>query len=477
VRTQKVWAASSTVIAIVLAVVLLFLVNYLGARHYVRADWTKSRIYSLSDKTTNVLAALKEPVQVVVFMTPGSTLFEQTKELLERYRAKSGKVTVEYIDPDRDPLRTRTLVDQYGVAQANTVVFVAGERKKYVTSDQLADYDYSGAQFGQSPRMTGFKGEEQFTSAILGVVNPKVPKIYFSTGHGEPELEGFAESGLSQFKELLKRDNLEAQTISLLRGEVPADCDLLVTAGPKAPFAEPEKAAIEAYLGRGGRLLLLLDPLLGMAQRGSGLETLVAKYGIQFTDDLVIDPERALPFVDASMVYVSDFRAHPVSDAMRGLAVVLPVARSVSTATAEGASASILLTTSAGGWGERDIAGLLARKPIKRDDADTQGPVSLGVAAQSEQDKDKGFRIVAFGDSDFLINSQIANVGNVNLGLNAVNWLVRREEALGIAPRQPEQVQLVLSQQQMTAIWVLSIVVLPLAAIALGVTVWWRRRR
>jgi len=41
----------------------------------------------------------------------------------------------------------------------------------------------------------------------------------------------------------------------------------------------------------------------------------------------------------------------------------------------------------------------------------------------------------------------------------------------------PEQVQLVLSEKQMTAIWVLSIVVLPLAAIALGVAVWWRRRR
>jgi hypothetical protein len=135
------------------------------------------RIYS-APAPDHERSQLKEPVEVVVFMTPGSPLFEQTKELFDRYRAKSDKVTVEFIDPDRDPLRTRALVDQYGVAQANTVVFVAGERKKYVTSDQLADYDYSGAQFSQSPRMTGFKGEEQFTSAILGVVNPKVPKIY-----------------------------------------------------------------------------------------------------------------------------------------------------------------------------------------------------------------------------------------------------------------------------------------------------------
>jgi ABC-type uncharacterized transport system involved in gliding motility auxiliary subunit len=410
-------------------------------------------------------------------MTPGSTLFEQTKELLERYRAKSGKVTVEYIDPDRDPLRTRTLVDQYGVAQANTVVFVAGERKKYVTSDQLADYDYSGAQFGQAPRMTGFKGEEQFTSAILGVVNPKVPKIYFSTGHGEPELEGFAESGLSQFKELLKRDNLEAQTTSLLRGEVPADCDLLVIAGPKAPFAEPEKTALEAYLGRGGRLLLLLDPVIGSGARPSGLEELLERRGVRFGNDLVIDPARQLPFYNAAAVYVSDFRSHPAVNSLQGLAVLLPVARSVTTTAAAGATSTILLTTSDQGYGETDLAGVLATGRAPKDDKDTPGPVSLAVAAQSEGDKENGWRLVAVGNSLFLANNQLENAGNLNLGLNAVNWLVRREEALGIAPRQPEQVQLVLSQQQMTAVWVLSIVVLPLAAIALGVTVWWRRRR
>ncbi|MFH1177607.1 MAG: GldG family protein, partial [Acidobacteriota bacterium] len=460
-----------------LAVALVLMVNWLSYRHYLRGDWTSSKIYSLSEKTLNVLKGVTSEVLTTVFMTPSTPLFTETKELLTRYQAKCPKLKVEFIDPDRDPLRTRQLAQEFGVSAANTVVFAAGDRKKYVTSEQLAEYDYSGVQMGQGPKLKGYKGEEQFTSAILAVVNPKQPKLYFTTGHGEKDLEGYREDGLSQLKELLKRDNLEAEKATLLGGQVPADCDLLVIAGPTAPFTEVEKAALKRYVDKGGRLLLMLDPLLGGMQRPSGLEELAKGYGVLYGEDLVVDPANALPFVDLSAVFANEFRAHPVVDGMKGLAVLLPVARSVTTTTAEGATSTQLLTTTAGGWGERSLATAGGRLQVNKDSTDTPGPVPLGVAAQSENDKETGWRIVAFGDSDFAANGQLANAGNLNLGMNAINWLVKREEALGIAPRQPEQVQLFLSRAQMRSIALVSLAGLPLAAIALGVGVWWRRRR
>jgi ABC-type uncharacterized transport system involved in gliding motility auxiliary subunit len=81
-----------------------------------------------------------------------------------------------------------------------------------------------------------------------------------------------------------------------------------------------------------------------------------------------------------------------------------------------------------------------------------------------------------FGNSAFATNAQIANAGNVNLALNAINWLAKQEQALGIAARSPEQVQLFLSASQMRTIFLLSLAGLPAFAIALGVAVWWRRR-
>ena len=476
-RKQTVFAASSVSAGIVLAVALVGMVNWIGYRHYARADWTSSKLFSLSEKSRNVLKGITSEVRVVVLMTPSTPLFSETKELLDRYKAASPKVQVEFIDPDRDPLRTKALAQEFGVSSANTVVFSAAGRKKYVTSDQLAEYDYSGMQMGQAPKMKAFKGEEQFTAAILGVVNPKVPKVYFSTGHGEHDPDGMDGEGYSQLRDAVKRDNFDVQKTSLLSGTVPADCDLLVVAGPRAPFAEQEKAALKGYLDKGGRALVLLDPVLGNRSRPSGLEEFVKAYGVQVNNDLVIDPGRRLPFFDLSAVYVNEFRSHPVVDGMQGLAVLLPVARSVTTATAPGAGSTILLTTSDQGWGETDLAGVLAGKPVAKDATDTPGPVPLGVAAQSDKDKENGWRLVVFGNSAFAANQNLGNAGNANLGLNAVDWLAKQEQALGIAPRTPEQVQLFLSATQMRNVLLISLIGLPGCAIALGVAVWWRRRR
>jgi len=476
VRKERIAVASSAAAGIVLAVALAGMVNWLGYRHYVRGDWTSSKIYSLSDKTKNVLKGIKDDVRVVVLMTPSTPLFTETKELLSRYEAISPKLKVEFIDPDRDPLRTKQLAQEFGVSAANTVVFAAVDRKKYVTSDQLADYDYSGMQMGQPPKLKGFKGEEQFTSAILGVVSPKVPKIYFVTGHGEHDPDSVAEDGMSQLRELLKRDNLEVAKATLLSGSVPADCDLLVIAGPKTPLTDVEKSTLSGYLEKGGRALVLLDPVLAKQQRASGLEEFLKAYGVLVNDDLVIDPARKLPFFDLSAVYVSDFRSHPAVDSLQGLAVLLPVARSVTTVSAPGATSTILLTTSDKGWGETNLDRLVGTGQAEKDAKDTPGPVPLGVAAQSEKDKDKGWRLATFGNSAFATNAQIANAGNVNLALNAVNWLAKQEQALGIAARSPEQVQLFLSAAQMRNVFLIALVGLPVLAIALGVTVWWRRR-
>jgi ABC-type uncharacterized transport system involved in gliding motility auxiliary subunit len=325
--------------------------------------------------------------------------------------------------------------------------------------------------------MKAFKGEEQFTSAIMGVVNPTMPKIYFTTGHAEADPDGPSESGLSRVKETLKRDNLAVEKTNLLSGAVPGDCDLLVVAGPRAAFAPSELAAFKAYLDKGGRSFVMLDPVLGERVAASGLEAVLKGYGVQVNEDLVVDPGRRLPFVGLESVYVTDFRSHPVVDAMQGLSVLLPVARSVTTVTAPGASSTILLTTSDQGWGETDMASIAARRPVAKDAKDTQPPVSLGVAAQSESDKATGWRLVVIGNSAFLSNGYVDNAGNPNLALNAINWLVKREQALGIAPRSPEQVNLFLNAGQMRTIVLISLVGLPGLAILAGVVVWWRRRR
>jgi hypothetical protein len=485
-RQQAVRYTISGVVAVVLVIALTIMVNWLSSRRWARSDWTTSQIYSLSEKTENILSDLDEEISVVVFMTPQTSMYDQVQELLERYKAASDKVTVEYIDPEKEPLKTTRLAEQYGVQVADTVVFIYGDRTKYVTSDQMAEMDYSGMQYGQGPTMRAFKGEEQFTSAILSLVAPDVPKVYFVTGHGEAALEGAGggatDRGLRILEEALKRENMQTADISLLSGEVPDDAAVLAIVGPTRAFTEAEIEALGAYLDRGGRLLAALDPLIEPAgtMRPTRLEPMLAERGVVVHDDLVVDPSRRLPFYDLSAVYLDDFPAHSVTRGLEGFAVLFTVSRSLA---AEGDRAAVLVQTSDEGWGEKNLGMLLRGEPVAFDDDDNPGPAAVGIAVEdvavAVDGEDAGsaeYRLVVFGDSDFLTDVDISNAGNAILAANAFNWLTAREDLVGIPPRDVEQVSLFLTQQQMRNLLLLVLIAMPGAAIIAGILVWRRRR-
>lgn len=479
--------AGTSAAAIALGVALLLGVNWLGSRHWLRGDWTKTRLYSLSATTRRLVGALTKPVRITVFMDRESRLWTPVSEILARYRALSPKIEVEYLDPKRNPARAEALVREFGIRQS-TVVFRSGDRKKYVEEDKLADYDFANAQMGRAaPEIKAFKGEEAFTSAILAVTEARTPHVYFSAGHGEASLDsGERGRGLADAKQLLERDNLSvAKWESLGKDSVPADADAIVVAGPRTAFLEPETGALEKYLAGGGRVLMMLDPVLpaaGSPAPDYGLGRLLAGNGIKVGNDIVVDPANALPLVGAETVFANHYGSHPIVRALadESLPVILPLARSVAkadTPAAPGTSATVLVETSPDGWGETSLANL--EEQVKKDPQDTAGPVGLAVAvgpAEEGKSSDKKGRLVAVGNSRFAANGALGNAGNANLFLNSVHWLTGSEKQIGIAPKTPEQASLSLTQSQVRRIGLFSIVGLPALAIVLGVWVWYRRR-
>jgi ABC-type uncharacterized transport system involved in gliding motility auxiliary subunit len=260
-------------------------------------------------------------------------------------------------------------------------------------------------------------------------------------------------------------------------------------AGPKAAFLPPELGALQKYAQGGGRILLMLDPVLpepGAPPADLGFAGFLSTYGLTLGNDIVIDPANAVPMVGPETVIANDYGPHPISRSLaeEALPVVFPLARSVSrpAKAPEGYAETMLVDTSRDGWGETSLANLEA---VKKDKEDTPGPVTIAVAVESakdEKDKDtdkaadkavdkapkapaKPFRLVVVG-----------NCGNANLALNAISWLAGQERLVGIAPKTPEQASLALTRAQVNRIGLFVIAGLPLIASVLGVWVWYRRR-
>jgi len=484
--------------AALLVLAMVVIVNYLSFRHYQRWDWTKSHLYTLSEKSLSILKGLDRDVSVIVFMDDQTPVFQPTRELLERYAAASPKVHVSVVDPVRNPARAQQLVQKYQVERA-AVVFESGKDKRVVDTADLADYDYSAMQQGGRPEMKGFKGEQKFTSAIVELVEAKKPSILFTTGHGEPSLDDYEGRGFGRLQRFLGTDNFSIEEwASLGKTELPPNTDLVVVAGPTQPFVRPELELLSRFLQGGGRVLVMVDPNLAETGRvaDTGLAEWLAGWGVKAQDDVVVDPSNLLPFFSAETIFASNYGSHPITQALSQakVPVVFSLARSVAAGEApKGATLTELVKTSADGWGESDLDHL---DKVEKGPQDLAGPVSLAIAvelnaaapspppgldempapAPTPPTGPKG-RLVVFGDSDFATNSQLDQPGNATMMADTLNWMVERQTHLGIAPKEPEQVRLSLTPQERRLDFWLVVFILPAAALATGIVVTVRRRR
>lgn len=477
---RRVVSSANFLMTLALLGMLFILVNFVASRRYARWELTAVKITDLSNQTIQTLRSLDTPVSVIVFYQPGSGLYELIRDLLDAYARNTDKLKVEYVDPDQDVARAQQLVKQFDISvtdpsSLNLVIFALGTRNKRLSDPDLAEYDYKMGMGGE-PRVKAFKGEDAFTSAIISVTRGTKPLAWFTSGHGEKSLESEDQLGLSNLQTALAQQDIKAETVTLLeRTDIPSEVQLVIVAGPARRFTGPELQLLETYIERGGKLLLLLDPL-----DDSGLPEWLIRFGIAAGNDIVVDPARQLPLVSAANLFVTEYTLHPIVQKMKTLATLFPLARSVRPVAPapEGMTVTPLAVTSADGWGESQTS---VEKFEYNEGQDLKGPVSIAVAAEraipakGESPAAKA-RMVAVGDSEFIVNAQLSNLANRDFLLGTVYWLIEEEQLIGIGPKALNAIKLNLTNQQMTGVFWFSFLAMPLLCGLLGAAMWWWRR-
>jgi len=490
---RRVVASLNLVTTLLLLLVLFIFVNFIASRRYVRWDTSKQQITALSDQTIQTLKTLTDPVSVIVFYQPGHRLFDLVNDLLGEYSRTSPQVRVERVDPEQDVARARQLVKEFeidvssGPEALNVVIFKSGTRHKYLSDTALAEYDYSSMGMGGQPRVKSFKGEAAFTSTIVSITQGQAPLVWITSGHGEKSTAAADPTGLAECQKYLEQQNLSVEEVTLLeRSSIPAEVKLIMIPGPTRRFTEVEVGLLETYLQQGGRVLLLIDAL-----DDTGLDGWCARWGVNVGMDVVVDPSRRLPFVSAANLFVTDYTEHPIVNKMKMLMTLYPLARSVRPAepAPESLTVTPLAMTSDAGWGETQTS--VERFQFDAGQ-DLEGPVSIAVAVERQPTSSPTLtpaaaspdasppapsRFVVIGDSDFIANAQLGNVGNRDLLLGAVYWLIEQEQRIGISPKTIESLKLHLTSGQMTGVSLFSFLALPSLFGLLGVGMWLLRRQ
>jgi hypothetical protein len=458
---------------VVLSVVVM--ANYLSRDFYLRSHWSSRTHWVLSPRTVQFVAALTNRVHVTIYFRKDDPIYSTVDELLKEYNGINHRIEIEKVDYLRDPATAQKIKNTYklgSAAEKDLVIFDSGGNVFPVDGKTLSDVDIEVLQGDKAPtyrrKIVGFRGETMFTGALMRVTDPRRRKAYVLQGHGEHRIDGTQEHfGYLKFASAVGRNCIQVEPLSLLgTNPVPSDCDLLIIAGPTVTMADPELDKIDRYLDKGGRLLALFNA--DSMQKEIGLEKILAKWDVRIAKFVARDPAHSQ---SGSDVVVGSFSKHVMVNPLVGFPLDLIQPRPVDAMEDKRADApkvERVAFTSDNAFAEGDPSKKAYRFPlIVTVDKGTIEGVTGGTT-----------RIVVVGDSYFLSDVTIDAGVNADFVDCAVNWLVDRPEMLKeLGPRRVDTYVLKMTNSQMQLAQVVLLGAMPGSVLALGLLVWFSRRK
>lgn len=443
-----------------LFVALVAGLNYLGTRYHTRWDVTEAGVHTLAPQSVSIVSGLEKPLEMIGFADGG--IDPDLASLLDGFRyVARDTVTTRIVDPDREP----ALVEQLKITTVPSVSLRYGNESFVVTQPS----------------------EEKITNGIIRVARTAKKTVYVAQGFGQAPLDDQNDpKGFAAAKVGLEQENYDVQTLVWPAvSEIPADAAAVVVPGIEGPVPASAIAVLDAYLGRGGHVLLMVGPRQGDAE----LAAFLGRWGVTLGDDIVVDQQ--LQLLGSSVVglqpLATDYGDHPITSGFRGY-TTFPQTRTVEPdATGKkGLQVTPLVRTGPASWAETSVEQVYTQGTVALDPEDRRGPVSVAVAvtgdlaamgrAATANAADEA-RLVVVGTPSFADNQEFTRRPlNGDLFLNAVGWLVGQTETVSVRSRTVRASRAELTPAQARRIMFLSIFIIPELLVLLGVSVWWWRR-
>lgn len=308
---------------------IIIALNAIGSVKFARFDLTSEKRYTLTQGTRSMLRQLDDIVYFRVYLEGNfpagfKRLRNQTREMLDEFRAYSDRVQYEFINPLQAPERDDLLdmLVQKGLQPTQLQV-----RADDATSQQMifpgALVSYRGQevplqllqdQIGKPAEdvlnNSAQALEYNMASVIRQLTVTQKERVGFVEGHGEYENRYIADIGasLSDFYEV-DRVHIDNNLEEILAYKT------LIVAKPEQPFSEEEKFIIDQFVMQGGSMLWLIDPVfasmdsllppdftsLGMPQQ-LNLDDMLFRYGVRLNANLLMDLRAAPIPVTTGMI-------------------------------------------------------------------------------------------------------------------------------------------------------------------------------
>ncbi|MCA9398822.1 MAG: GldG family protein [Candidatus Omnitrophica bacterium] len=445
----------------------LISVNYIAYRFNMRWDVTASKQHTLTDYTEALLKDLRGDVKITAMYVGFPPKY--LEDLLEEYeRVSNGKVTARIIDP---------LVELSQAAQYGNVINNREKKLIVESGKERRDVDFTEEPLS----------EEGVNNALIRVTRPAQLACFLS-GHSEYDIFSDESDGLNELMKKLLANNIISKKVLLQTArDVPAECGVLIVAGPRQHLPIEEEEAIDRYLKQGGDALFLVENVVvstpdkplteEQEQLNPSLNNILKNWGVRVARDVVVDltshasGDVGSPATNNYMPHKAIIEGLDYTFYLRPRSVSMLPDRRPTLKVAP----FILTASSENSWGETN-----RYLDIKFDeDVDRPGPVPIAYVmaepVESEENTKAHTRIILITDADFLSNAYINYYSNAQMALNVINWLVESDYQVLPEQKQVEVSRLDLtSRQKKIIIWIL--VGIPALIMIAGAGLWIKYR-
>ena len=458
-------SAALTALFVAAVVIVNMFAGLLTDRFYLKADLTKNKLFEISDETKNMLSSLSDIITVTV-LSREESFDPDLAEILSKYAALSGgTLAVRYIDPYINAAE----LERYNIGTEPVAVgdvIVESEKRFYVVK-YIDLYEIKTDYERNTQYASGINAEQRITSAVMYTIADELPKAMIMAGHGETPCE--------ELSSLLEKANYSVESINLLSGGIPDDCDLLIINAPATDFSADEISKLDAYFDKNGKAMISLsfeNPPL------SAFERYLEEWGIRYVRSVVFDSQL---YITAPINVVGVFMDHDITSQMLDAYAVNLLAMPIDPIWLERGSRSVtpLVVTSTSSYTKTPSA----ENPLtgyEKMDGDATGPFAVAVLAQElhVENNEPDYSQIIFFNKDLASDNALKSTSAMNrrFFLSAASYLSSFTSSVVVEPRAIESGELSILGWQMSVVFWVIVVLIPLLILAAGVVVWARRR-
>ena len=504
----------NTLLVLAAFLVIVVVLNLVSFANTQRVDVTATNQFSLSERTRDLLGDLQSDIKVTAFYkaledTPDAQVAARRNRVfdtLEEFESRSGKFSFRMVDPDLEPGIVAAYFGSRPTGFVSETVVVEN-----LTTGDFDSFQPTDAAYGQL--------EQDMVTALYVATGQEQKTIYFLAGHGERNIDSGSSDGYALLKQSLEQENYQARALvwSIASAEVsvPLDAALLVVAGPTSDLPPAHAIALDLYLlGReatgerrreSGRMIILAEPDTPDTWR-----EFLLQWGLLLSPGYIRDLDASVPGLPQTLALNVDFNTlvnfnvqvlgnneTVISSAFEAaLEIVAPDGQQLQNVFMPDAATLIPFDD-----GARLPLALAFSSPNSYliDDPDRTDPVTQGenpdergpfvpamlmrsaskvgvpVPESGPADTDISL-MMAYGDSDFVANSNVGRGSGLDMFINSANYLLGDYSLVSIRPKAFAFREFNLDRNEYDFVRFSSWLFLPgLMALAAGL-VWWLRR-